>query len=119
MLLTIRTCEQMNVAQEGAPEEMKWCLTFEETDKPYVTNTTTRAVIAGFTGRQNSDNWGGCKIVLFNDPTVFYNGKTGGIRARAPRLTNQSRPVPPATTAAPAPAAPPVSAGGPDEDIPF
>lgn len=116
ILLTIRSCEQINVAKDGAPEELKWCLNFEETEKPYVTNVTTRAVIAAFTGRPNTDNWGGAKIVLFNDPTVFFNGKTGGIRARAPRNQPAGKPAPSAPPSAAINAAPD---GPPGEDVPF
>lgn len=113
ILLTIRTCEQMNVAMEGAPEELKWCLTFEETDKPYVTNSTNRQLIAQFSGKPNTDHWAGVKIVLWNNPAIGYGGKlTGGISARAPRG--------PAPAARPAPAAAAPAADAPaEEDVPF
>lgn len=122
ILVTIRTCELMNIAKEGAPEEMKWCLTFEEIDKPYVSNVTNRAIIAAAYSETNTDNWGGFKIVLYNNPTISFGGKiTGGISARAPR--NQAAPVVPA----PKPASPPArmpaekiaQMPGIDEDVPF
>lgn len=116
ILLTIRNCEQMNVAMAGEPEEMKWCLNFVEPingeNKPYVTNSTNREIIAAFSGRSNSDNWGGVKVVLFNNPSVGYGGKlTGGISARAPKLPQGSKPAP---VAAPAPSGEDLG-----EDVPF
>lgn len=120
MLLTIRTCEQMNVAMEGAPEEMKWCLTFEETEKPYVSNVSNRAIIAAFCGRQNTDDWGGVKIVLFNNPSIMYNGKSGGISARAPRVQTKPAGAPIGGGAAKVAVAPAPSATEElDSEIPF
>lgn len=121
ILLTIRSCELMNVAPQGTPEEMKWCLMFDETDKPYVSNATNREIIAGFSGQRNSDNWGGVKVVLFNNPAINFNGKMGGISARAPRTPTTARPIPAAAPrTAPAPA--PVDDRLPEEpegDVPF
>lgn len=100
-LLTITGCVQENVAQQGQPDEMKWCLTFQETEKPMVLNATNGAIIAGFLGSENTDDWVGRQIVLFDDPNVMFAGKrVGGIRARAPRNqvaggTVQPRPVQP------------------------
>jgi hypothetical protein len=110
-LFTIKGCEQINVAKEGAPDDMKWCLLLEETDKPVVLNSTNAQIIAKFTGSDNTDNWTGKKVVFYDDPNISYAGKiVGGIRARAPRITN----APAAGRPAPAPAAAPA-----DEDVPF
>ncbi len=86
ILVTIKEVTQENVAQEGAPEQLKWCLHVEESDKPMVLNSTNATVIAAVCGSPETENWAGKKIVLYNDPNVMYAGKiTGGIRARAPR----------------------------------
>jgi hypothetical protein len=86
VLATIREVIQENVAKEGAPEEMKYCLVFEELDKPMVLNSTNGQIIAVVTGSEDTDNWAGKKIVLYDDPNVSFGGKlVGGIRCRAPR----------------------------------
>lgn len=85
-LVTIEACIQQNVAKKEDAPEMKWCLTFAETDKPMVLNRTNSELVAMITGERNSDEWGGHKIVLYDDPTISYGGKlVGGIRVRAPR----------------------------------
>jgi len=97
MLVTIREVFQDNVAKEGAPEELRWCLAFDEAEKPMVLNSTNGQIIAAVTGSEETDNWIGKKIVLYDDPNVSFGGKlVGGIRCRAPR----TQPAP-ATTPAP------------------
>ena len=88
-LVTIKTVHQENVAKEGADPEMKWCLTFEELDKPMVLNSTNGQIIAKITGAEDNIEtaWVGKKIVLYNDPNVSFGGKLmGGIRVRAPKF---------------------------------
>ena len=98
ILVTIRDITQENTAKEGAPEELRWCLHFDEVEKPLVLNSTNGQIIAGITKSEDTENWPGHKIVLYDDPNVSFGGKlVGGIRARAPR---QPRPAP-ARAAAP------------------
>jgi len=86
VIVTISGCEQLNVAKEGADAEMKWCLTFEETEKPLVLNSTNGQLIERILGSDDLEAWVGGKIVLYTDPNVSYGGKiVGGIRARAPK----------------------------------
>ena len=88
--MTIQSCEQHNVAKEGAGEEMKWCLTFAEVDKPLVLNSTNIQLCARICGSDDTDDWAGKKIVLYTDPNVSYAGKiVGGIRIRAPRTAQK------------------------------
>ncbi len=100
LLVTIDKVEQVNVAKEGAPADMKWCLFFVELEKPMVLNSTNGQLIAQITGSDESDGWTGHKVVIYNDPNVSFGGKlTGGIRIRAPKVlpTKQHpavRPVP-------------------------
>jgi len=136
ILVTIKTITQENVAKDGAPEELKWCLHFKEVEKPMVLNSTNGQIIAGITGSEDSDTgWAGTKIVLYHDPNVSFGGKLiGGIRVRAPRKTPV--PVPgkkPVAMPAPKPAAQPApapaeddgqpldetSSVSPDDDLPF
>ena len=84
ILVTIKSYETLNVAMESQAEEVKWCLNFNEVDKPLVLNMTNGQLISAITGSGDFDNWIGKQIVLFNDKTVMFAGKlTGGIRVRA------------------------------------
>lgn len=105
ILVTIESVHQMNVAASGAPEEMKWCVQFAEHEKPMVLNSTNAQLIAKITGSEETENWGGKKIVLYDDPSVSYAGKvTGGIRCRAPKNKPAAAPAPaPQPVAKPAP----------------
>jgi hypothetical protein len=85
-LLTIKDVIQENVAKEGAPDELRWCLVFAEADKPMVLNSTNGQIIASITGSEDTDAWIGKQIVAYDDPNVSFGGKlVGGIRCRAPR----------------------------------
>lgn len=96
-LMTVEGCAQHNVAKQGADPEMKWCLSFEESDKPLVLNSTNIQLCQRVFGSDDTDEWIGKKIVLFTDPNVSYAGKiVGGIRVRAPK----TKPMPVAKRAA-------------------
>lgn len=95
VLVTIESVEEVNVAKEGADPEMRWTLIFKEMEKPLVLNSTNGQIIAALVGSEESDDWIGHKIVLYNEPTVSFGGKiTGGIRVRAPK-TIKPKPMPP------------------------
>lgn len=127
MLVTIRSISQENVAKEGAPEELRWVVSFDETEKPMVLNSTNGQIIASITKSEETDNWVGHKVVLYDDPNVSFGGKlVGGIRCRAPRNQPAQAPARPAAAtaakSAPKPA-PPVAESEPPapdpDDIPF
>lgn len=107
ILVTISSVSQENVAKEGAPAEMKWCLHLEEAEKPMVLNSTNGQLIAKITGSEETEDWTGKQIVLYHDPNVSFGGKLiGGIRVRAPKKG--------------AKVAPTAAAAEPDDDeIPF
>jgi hypothetical protein len=112
MLMTVQSCERHNVAKEGAEPELKWCLTFEESDKPLVLNSTNIQLCERIFGSDDTDVWIGRKIVLYTDPNISFQGKVvGGIRVRAPK-------VKPAAAKPVAPPPPPVE-DLTDDDIPF
>jgi hypothetical protein len=86
VLVTIKGLIQEDVAMEGEPSELKWCLQFNETAKPMSLNSTNAQIIAQITGSEDTDHWPGHRIVLYNDPTISFKGKIiGGIRVRAPK----------------------------------
>lgn len=96
-LLTIKNVVQHDVAQQGAGPEYKWCCEFREEEKPLVLNVTNMRLLESITGSDDTDDWIGTQVVLYNDPSIMYAGKmTGGIRVRAPK--NQ---VPPKTDEVP------------------
>src|ERR1700687_5842694 len=77
---------QQNIAKDGQPEDLKWCLHFEEFDKPLIVNSTNGQLIAMALGSEESSDWDGKQVVLYNDPNISFGGKlTGGIRVRAPK----------------------------------
>jgi len=85
-LVTIKAYTEEDVSLESQAPEMKWCLHFNELDKPLVLNTTNGQRIEAITGSGEFDDWIGKKVVLYNDETVMFAGKlTGGIRVRAPK----------------------------------
>lgn len=117
VLLTIRNITQENVAKQGAPEELRWCLHFDEVEKPMVLNSTNGQIIAGITKSEDTDNWIGHKVVAYDDPNVSFGGKlVGGIRVRAPRNQTPAPAPKPAPAQAPAPTQAPQ---GEADDVPF
>jgi hypothetical protein len=115
LLLTMTKVSQENVAKEGAPEELKWCLHFAEHEKPMVLNSTNTQIIAGFTKCENTDDWVGKKVVVYVDPNVSFGGRvTGGLRVRQPKNKPAAAPAP-AAKAKPAPEKP----DDDGSDIPF
>ena len=101
MLVTISSVAQANVAMQGADPEMKWTLAFAELDKPMVLNSTNIHMCAKACGSDNTDDWIGKKVVLYEDPNVSFGGKlVGGIRLRAPIA--RAAPVVPERKSAPA-----------------
>lgn len=86
ILVTIDKIIQENVAKEGSPEELKYCLLFREDINPMVLNITNARLIAGIVGSEDTDDWQGNQVVLYNDPSISFGGKVmGGIRVRAPK----------------------------------
>ena len=84
IIVTIAGWKQENVAMQGADPEMKWTLTFEELDKPLVMNSTNLHMCAKACDSDDTEDWLGKKIILYEEPNVSFGGKlVGGIRVRA------------------------------------
>lgn len=129
-LVTITGCAQYNVAKEGAPEELKYCLEFKEFEKPMVLNSTNAQLCAQALGSDETDGWMGKQIVLFDDPSVSFGGKlVGGIRVRAsrrPQLMAPAKAQPKSASKAvlnpqptPEPEPDPSDLAGEDASVPF
>lgn len=115
ILVTIKALDEQNLAKEGQPAEMRWCLHFNECDKPLVLNSTNGQIIASIVKSEETDDWIGHKIVLYDDPNISFGGKlVGGIRVRAPR--GQAAKQIAARPAVPKPAPKPVEPE-PEEEI--
>jgi hypothetical protein len=110
VLWTIHGVERVNVAKEGAEPEYKWAMSFAESDKPLVLNSTNIQLCERIFASDDTDEWTNKRIVLYTDPNVSYGGKVvGGIRVRAPKKTAAAAPPPPAQ----------VAEELTDDDIPF
>jgi len=117
-LMTVESCERYNVAKEGAEPELKWCLTFSESDKPLVLNSTNIQLCERIFGSDDTDQWIGKKVVLYTDPNISFQGKVvGGIRVRAPKVKTTPAAAAPVRQAPPPPPEP--IADLTDDDIPF
>ncbi len=83
---TVSRFEKVNIAKEGNPAEWKWALYLEEIDKPLLLNSTNIRLLEMIFNSPDTDDWIGNKVVLYNDPSIQFQGKlTGGIRLRAPK----------------------------------
>ncbi len=86
VMATIASFEKVNIAMDGSPAQWKWSMRFEELDKPLLLNSTNIRLCQMIFNSSDTDDWLGNKIVLYNDPTIQFQGKfTGGIRLRAPK----------------------------------
>lgn len=94
ILVTITNCAEANVAMESQPPEMQWILYFKECQKGMVLKSTNGQMIAKILNSENTDDWTGKQVVLYDDPNVVFAGKpVGGIRVRAPRIRPAANPV--------------------------
>jgi len=82
VLVTIKGMREENIGKEGSPEELKWLIYFNEFQKPLVSNVTHREQIAAYLNSRVSEDWTGKQVVLWNDPSVVFQGKIGAIRIR-------------------------------------
>jgi hypothetical protein len=147
MNLTISHITEEEIGTEDEPKR-GFVLHWREQEKPMCINVTNANIIAGILGTEETDEWAGQVICLYNDPSVMYKGKrTGGIRIRpagAVQQPAQMRPDPrqtphpqayqqaaqqrapmspsmprPPMPAAPRPPAPPAYTPPPAEDAPW
>jgi hypothetical protein len=84
VLVTIARFDKQDVAMENTEPDFKYIMYFEELDKGMVLNRTNIQIAAQVCKSENTDDWIGQKIVLYNDANIQYQGKfVGGIRIRA------------------------------------
>ncbi len=93
VVVTIDRLDEENVAMENQPPEYKWVMSFKEAINPLVLNWTNIQLCAAIHGDE-TDNWIGKKVVLWNDKSVSFGGKlTGGVRIRAAEAPQPARRV--------------------------
>ena len=92
IVVTIEDFREENVAPVGAKEDVRW-VAYLRDHKPWVLNVTNGDLLTTQFGTDDSDGWIGKRVELFNDQSVLFNGKRGGIRVRLPgRSTPKSLP---------------------------
>ena len=120
-VLKITKCEQIDVSLDSEPEELKWILHFAGDYKPLILNWTNINLIAATLGSEETSDWIGKDITLFNDKSIMFKGKvTGGIRVYIPQQslpTTQEMNKAAGQQIAEKPVSEPVQE--PDEEIPF
>ena len=94
-LVTITELEQQNVAMDDQPSEMKWIIHFREFDKGMVLNWTNIQLLSKAVGSEETADWLGKQVVVYEDPNVGFGGKmVGGIRIREVRKIINPKPAP-------------------------
>ena len=79
--VTIKSVDLMEFEQDGKPQR-KLVLEFEGKEKKLACNKTNARTIAAIHGDE-TDNWVGKEIILYNDPTVSMGDQVvGGIRVQ-------------------------------------
>lgn len=82
-VLTIKNVSSQNVAKEDATPEYKFAVHFMEVEKPLILNAGNMDAIAEITGSDETDDWVGMQVELYEDKNVMWAGKrVGGIRIR-------------------------------------
>jgi hypothetical protein len=82
-VVTIVKIGRGNIARDDEEPDMKWMIRFKEFSKPMVLNTTNIQLIAQATGSDDTDDWIGKEVILYDDPNVSFGGKlVGGLRVK-------------------------------------
>ena len=111
--LTLKTFQMEEVENEGRRED-KLVGYFEGAKKGMIFNVTNCGNMAQITGSEDTDEWVGATINIWNDPNVMFGKKrTGGLRVRSP-IPEDDEPKPD-----PLPTAQDVALIISDDDLPF
>jgi hypothetical protein len=100
-ICTIKDVTVENVAQPGQAKKDRGVMYFREVDKGLVMNSTNLKRAAHFLGSEETDDWIGKKIVVYNDPNIEFGGDiVGGLRLKgAPKPGQQPQQKRPAAEA--------------------
>jgi hypothetical protein len=94
-VVTVQDVQRINVAKKGDTPEYRWTMKFREFEKPMVINSTNIKLTEKALGSDDSDDWLGKKLIVYNDPNVtFGKDLVGGIRIKAHRKAAAPREMP-------------------------
>lgn len=83
LIVTVGKVGKINIAKEGDAPEHKWAVRFKEFQKPMLLNSTNIKLLEMACGSDDTDDWAGKEIVVYNDEGVSFGGKiVGGLRIR-------------------------------------
>lgn len=83
VIVTISRLGKVNLAKEGDAPEEKWAIRFKEFNKPMLLNSTNIKLLEKACGSDDTDDWIGKEVVLYNDENVTFGGNVvGGLRIR-------------------------------------
>lgn len=86
VIVTIAGFDKVNVARDDEAAEYKYTMRFEEFSKPMVLNATNIQLTEKALGSNDTDDWIGKQIIVYNEPNISFGNKlVGGIRIRAHR----------------------------------
>lgn len=93
-IVTISGFDKVNVARDDQPEDWKYTMQFEEFEKPMVLNSTNIQLCEKALGSDDTDDWIGKQIIVYNEPNISFGNKlVGGIRIKAYRKVGAPRQV--------------------------
>lgn len=83
VIVTVGKLGKVNLAKEGDPPEEKWAVRFKEFSKPMLLNSTNIKLLEKACGSDDTDDWIGKEVILYNDENVTFGGQVvGGLRIR-------------------------------------
>lgn len=114
VIVTVGKVGKINLAKEGDPPEEKWAVRFNEFKKPMLLNSTNIKLLERACGSDDTDDWVGKEVIVYNDESVTFGGSVvGGLRIRKQQAE-------PARKGAPAASGKPSSSfDDMEDDIPF
>lgn len=78
--MTIKGCSLYEFKDD---DKKKPGITFEEDDRPLIMNKTNWGLISTYLGSDDTDDWIGKQVTLYNDPSISMGGKlVGGVRVK-------------------------------------
>lgn len=97
VVVTIAKVEMLDISLEDAPEDLKPVVSFVGKAKTMILNVTNWQLLEVFLGSDDSDEWAGQSVILWNDPTIMFKKQmVGGLRfkGRAGEVVNPTPPPP-------------------------
>jgi hypothetical protein len=95
VIVTIGKVGKVNLAKEGDAPEEKWAIRFKEFPKPMLLNSTNIKLLEKACGSDDTDDWAGKEVILYNDENVTFGGQVvGGLRIRRQQQAPTRKPAP-------------------------